>query len=269
MRSHTRLAAAAAMLLCAAPAAAGGLLPHRASYTLSLDRSRSSGQLEEMNGRLDYEISGDACAGYETLTRQESTASTGDGSPIRQASTAKAWEDGAAKAYRFQATPDAADADAKVEANVERQADALKVVVSRPKPQTLDLKGEILLPTEHVRQVLAAGAAGERLLAAKVYEGTSDPAKVYDTLSVIGAPNTDESRIAAPARTALAGHTFYPVTVSYYEEDGAGKPPAYVMSFSLYDNGVVGGLKIDYGRFALVGAMSAFEALKAPGNCGK
>ena len=45
------------------------------------------------------------------------------------------------------------------------------------------------------------------------------------------------------------------------------RTPAYVMSFSLYDNGVVGSLKIDYGRFALVGAMAAFEALTPSGAC--
>ncbi|QRG05202.1 cell envelope integrity EipB family protein [Xanthobacter dioxanivorans] len=274
MRFSLRLTAAATLgLWClgAAPASAVGLLPHRASYRLSLDTSKPSGQLEDMSGRIDYEITGDACGGYNTLTRQESVASTGEGDPQKQATTSKAWEDGEAKSYRFLSTSDdAGDPESRTEASVVRQGqDALKVTVTKPKGETLELKGEILLPTEHVMRVLKVAAEGERVFQAKVYEGTSDPGKVFDTLTVIGAPSTDETRLAAPARATLSGRTFYPVTVSYYDEGATGRAPSYVMAFSLYDNGVVGSLKIDYGRFALVGAMSAFEALKPSEACAK
>lgn len=256
--------------LAAVPAAAASFLPHRASYRLTLDASKPSGQLEDMSGLIEYEITGDACTGYDTVTRQESVASTGDGSPLRQAMTSKAWEDAEGKSYRFSSTSQDGDDTSKIEASVVRQGrDALKVTVVQPKDRTLELKGDILLPTEHVSQVLKAAAAGERVLQAKVYDGASDPAKVYDTLTVIGAPSTDETRVAGPAKPSLSGHTFYPVTVSYYDEGGFGGPPAYVMAISLYDNGVVGNLKIDYGKFAVLGAMSTFEALKPSEGCGK
>lgn len=273
MQFHARLIAAAALgLWCLSAGAAGavGLLPHKASYRLTLDGSRPSGQLEDMTGRIDYEITGDACTGYSTLTRQESESSTGDGGPVKQAVTSKAWEDGEGKSYRFLSTTQSGDDNSKVEANVVRLGrEALKVTITQPGDRTLELKGDILLPTEHVMRVLAAAAAGENVFQAKVYDGASDPAKVFDTLTVIGRGSTDEARLAAPARATLAGRTFYPVTVSYFDEGGVDRSPAYIMSFSLYENGVVGGLKIDYGRFALIGAMSAFEALKPADTCGK
>lgn len=271
MTKRLRLAAvvtAGLWCLGALPAAAVTLLPHKATYRLSLDGSKPSGQLEEMNGEINYEISGDACAGYTTVTRQQSAASTG-GEPLRQSVTSKAWEDGAGKSYRFLSTTEGGDDDGQeLEANVERQEPpALRVIVTKPESATFTLKGDILMPTEHVKKILAAAAAGESVYQAKVYDGASDPQKVFDTLAVIGRPSTDESRIAAPARAALAGRTFYPVTISYFDEGGVDRTPAYVMSFSLYDNGVVGSLKIDYGRFAVVGAMASFETLKATGSC--
>ncbi|MBN8916514.1 MAG: cell envelope integrity EipB family protein [Rhizobiales bacterium] len=271
MSTHLRLAAAMMAGLwgfSALPAGAVNLLPHKATYRLSLDGSKPSGQLEEMNGEIRYEITGDACAGYTTVTSQQSAASTG-GEPLRQTVTSKAWEDGAGKTYRFLATTEGGDDDGlELEANVERQEPpALRVVVTKPESATFTLKGNILMPTEHVKKVLAAAAAGESVYQAKVYDGASDPQKVFDTLAVIGRPSTDESRLAAPAKATLAGRTFYPVTISYFDEGGVDRTPAYVMSFSLYDNGVVGSLKIDYGRFALVGAMASFEALTPPGAC--
>ncbi|MEP9355909.1 cell envelope integrity EipB family protein [Xanthobacter sp. KR7-65] len=272
MTFRSRLASAAVVglwCLASVPASAAALLPHKATYRLSLDGSKSSGQLEEMNGEINYEITGDACTGYTTFTRQNSIASTGEGDPLKQSVTSKAWEDGQAKSYRFLSVTEGGEDDGlELQANVERRGrEGLTVTVSKPEAATLQLKGDILLPTEHIRRVLAAAAAGDSVLQAKVYDGASDPEKVFDTLAVIGRPSTDESRIAPPARSALAGRTFFPVTISYFDEGGVDRTPSYVMTFSLYDNGVVGALKIDYGRFALVGAMASFEAMKASGTC--
>lgn len=274
MPVRPRLFLAGLGLLCLSvlPAAAAvPLLAHKAAYTLVLDGSKSTGQLEDMRGEIDYEITGDACTGYTTVTRQTSRSSSGDGDTLSQDVTSKAWEDGEGKSYRFESTTQSpSDGDGLVAANVTREGkDALKVEVTKPEAQTLTLDGEILMPTEHVVHVLAAGARGGRVLHAKVYDGASDPARVYDTLAVIGGPGTDPARVPAPAKAALAGHTYYPVTISYYEQGGPDSAPAYVMSFILFDNGVVGELKIDYGKFALVGSMSSFEVLKASEGCAK
>lgn len=274
-----RLPSGALALLCAGgqlalavafcgPASALALLPHRASYALTLDGSRPTGQLEDMSGRIDYQMTGDACAGYTTLTRQTSESRGGESGPLRQTVTSRAWEAGDGDAYNFESTTETADDKDEVEATVTREgASRLKVVVTKPDDQMLTLDGAILMPTQHVLRVLAAAAAGEGTLAAKVYDGASDPDKVYDTLAVIGRPRTGGARLAPGAEAALAGHLSYPVAVSYYERGAIDEGPAYVMSFSLYDNGVVGDLKIDYGRFALVGSMSSFEALPAQGEC--
>ncbi|MFG1481158.1 DUF1849 family protein [Xanthobacter sp. V4C-4] len=257
-----------AMLLgLCGPASALALLPHRASYALTLDGSRPTGQLEDMSGRIDYQMTGDACAGYSTLTRQASESRGGEGGPLRQTVTSKAWEAGDGESYRFLSTTETATDTDEVEASVTRPGpDRLKVVVTKPADQVLTLEGAILMPTQHVLKVLDAAAAGAGTLAAKVYDGASDPDKVYDTLAVIGRPRSGGARLAPAAEAALAGHLSYPVAVSYYEPGSMDEGPAYVMNFTLYDNGVVGALKIDYGRFALIGSMSSFEALPG-GDC--
>lgn len=255
----------------AAPAAAPVLMPHKATYRLSLDGSRASSMVDDMSGEIAYEITGDACAGYTTRTRQKSEG-VSERAVTTQEVTATAWESGDATSYRFHSasTSSGDDDDREIEASVTRSApDGLKVVVTRSGNRTIDLKGRILLPTEHVRMVLDAAGKGQKTFQAKVYDGTTDPAKVFDTLAVIGRPSRDEARISEPAaRAALAGHTYYPVTVSYFE-GAADQPPAYVMSYALYDNGVVGDLKIDYGRFTVTGKLASFEPLKPAADCGK
>lgn len=265
------LCAGGQLALCLAfsgPAAALPLLPHHARYALTLDGSRPTGQLEDMSGVIDYQITGDACAGYDTVTRQTSESRGGEKGGAQQTVSSKSWEAGDGAAYRFESTTDTDDDVERVVASVTREgADKLRVVVSEPEDRTVTLRGAILMPTQHVLKVLSAAAAGEAAMAAKVYDGASDPDKVYDTLAVIGRPRSGGTRLVPAAEAALAGHVSYPVAVSYYEPGALDEGPAYVMSFSLYDNGVVGDLKIDYGRFALIGSMSSFEALPAGAEC--
>lgn len=274
MRVRPRLLVAGFGFFClqtASAAAAVPMLAHKTTYNLVLDGSKPTGQLEDMHGQIDYQITGDACAGYTTDTRQFSERRGGDDDPMNQVVTSKAWEDGQGRSYKFDSvTESSVDGNSEVEATVTRESDdKLRVVVTKPKDDTLYLNGKVLMPTEHVVHVLAAGARGEHVLQAKVYDGATDPARVYETLTVIGRPGTDPAQAPEPARATLSGHTYYPVTVSYYEQDTKEDAPAYVMSFSLYDNGVIGNLKIDYGKFALLGTMSSFETLKASEGCAK
>lgn len=269
VRAGIVLATLISMAATVAPAGAQSLLAHRASYNLTLDGSKASGRLEQVTGQIDYEIRGDVCEGYTTLTRQMNESDTGDGDPQKVEMVSTAWEGGKAEAYRFRTTSTkAGDTTSELEASVTREGtDALKVVVTKPSAETVTLKGEILLPTEHVVKVLQAGAAGETVLEAKVFDGASDAAKVFNTLAVIGKASTDDARLSQAGKEALKGRTYYPVTISYYDEGSGDRTPAYVMTISLYDNGVVGDLKIDYGAFALRGGMTSFEALKASEAC--
>ena len=50
-------------------------------------------------------------------------------------------------------------------------------------------------------------------------------------------------------RSAESGR--WPVVISYFNEATADAPPEYTLSFDLYENGVSGSLKLDYGAFAL------------------
>lgn len=271
---NRRAALPAALLLAAllggfgAPASATALLPHRASYALTLDGSRPTGQLEDMTGTIEYQMTGNACDGYDTLTRQVSQSRGGEAGTMRQSVTSKSWEAGDGGSYRFNSTTETGEETESVAATVTRDGpDRMIVTVTKPDDQVLTLNGAILLPSQHVLKVLAAAAAGEESVAAKVYDGSSEADKVYDTLTVIGRPRTGGARLAPAAEAALAGHLSYPVAVSYYEGGAIDEGPAYVMSFTLYDNGVVGDLRIDYGRFALIGTMASFEALPSSGSC--
>jgi hypothetical protein len=151
-----------------------------------------------------------------------------------------------------------------VDGSVEKAKDgSLMVRLAKPKAAPFKLGGPILLPTEHMRRLIAAAAKGERLLETKVYDGAPDGRKVYDTLAVIGTA-AGAAEMEAPAkRTEFAKLKRYPVTISYFEAGTGERTPAYVLGFELFENGVSRALKLDYGGFALRGELKTIEFLKA------
>ena len=110
--------------------------------------------------------------------------------------------------------------------------------------------------------VLEAARKGERTAETPIYDGSDNGQKIMDTMSVIGnlATAAPSDQIAAEAE-ALKNVQRWPVSVSYFDPQKADGTPNYVLGFDLYDNGVSGKLRIDYGSYTLNGVMSKFETL--------
>jgi hypothetical protein len=137
------------------------------------------------------------------------------------------------------------------------------VAIARPKKDRLDVSADVLFPSAHMRKLIEAAQAGGSLLAVKVYDGSDDGLKVYDTLSVIGRKIEDSGRQPEePAvKAGLDKVERWPVTVSYFTEGTGERVPVYTVSFDLFDNGIIGALKLDYGSFVLKGEMKQLDVL--------
>lgn len=264
------LASIAFTFLTLSAGRADALLPHRVSYDLSLDASRPSQTLESANGHLDYEITGGACSGYTVNMRQFNLLDTGEEPPVASELVSSSWEDERADSYRFKIVDRMNDqVKSQAEGQASRTPTGVKLQLTRPNPETVELKGHILMPTEHMRRVIAAAQAGETTLAARVFDGSEDGRKVYSTLAVIGHAMRGADGLPASAQASLAGQISYPVNISYFDDSKADETPDYVMTLMLYTNGVIGRLKIDYGDFVLKGVMASFEAQPAAAPCDK
>jgi hypothetical protein len=261
--------AAAVSIAGTAQEAAGqamALAPHRAVYELSLDPVKTSTKVDRASGRIAFEITGNACDGYSVTLRQVTQLDTGEGRQSTSDLHSVTWEDGAAKSYRFKSKNNVNDElRDEVDGEAVRAPDGgLTVKLASPKAPPFDLKGAIALPTEHLVKVLMAGAAGERIVETRVFDGAPDGRKVYETLAVIGAPVKGGGPLEeAGQKPELMAMTRYPVTVSYFEPGAGERTPAYVLGFELYENGISRALRLDYGGFALRGELSTLELLKS------
>jgi EipB-like len=241
------------------------LVPHRAVYDLRLDRSRNNRTAETVTGRILYDFSGNSCDGYALQFRQVSELNTGEGRAALSDLRTITWEDGAATNYRFQSQNMLDQKQVEtVDGQAERRSDGVAVNLTKPGQKKFDADAGLVFPTEHMRRIIAAARAGKTILEVPVYDGSENGEKIFNTLTVIGAPIPPDQRVpadAAKGQAALDGMTRWPVTISYFDKESKSgeQTPIYSIAFELYDNGISRALMLDYNDFVLRGEMSSLE----------
>jgi hypothetical protein len=151
----------------------------------------------------------------------------------------------------------------------ENTAEGIVVELDKPAEARLHYSGEILFPTQHSLEILAAAQEGRRLVQAKTLDGSEQGERLYATTAFIGKrrPPGNVKKATGDTAAKLAGLASWPVTISYFD-DGAPdeSTPVYEMSFQLYANGVSRDVVIDYGQFAIRGSLKSLEYF-TPAGC--
>ncbi len=246
------------------------LASHRAIYVITLGETASTRMPNSQTpvaaaGLIAYEFTGSSCDGYASNFRQSTQLQRSEGDPISSDIRALAFEDGDAKSLKFQIdTQTAGDVSPAVVGSAKRaDSGEITVALSKPSADTLRLGTGVLFPTEHIERIIAEAKQGGGVMEARVYDGSDTGKKVFHTLTVIGKEASGPTPDTAFSDT-LGKIRRWPVTVSYFDEAARDAPPEYILSFDLYENGVSGTLKLDYGAFALSAKLSKLEMLPTP-----
>lgn len=244
------------------------LIPHRAVYNLSLLKGGDGARgVAAAEGRIAFDFGGDACEGYTLKYRQVTVLdSTESGTRTLDVRTAT-FEGGDGKTIRFKTDSQMEGvSEDNVDGDAELQADAIAVRLKGPRRESVSLPGRAVFPTEHMKRLIETARAGQTTYAVKLYDGSDDGKKVYDTFALIGRKIEPGSGtgIEEPARQeALSKLARWPMTISYFNAGTGDQRPAYVISFELYENGISRALKLDYGDFALKGELQSLAILPA------
>jgi hypothetical protein len=254
---------AAIALLAGGLAQAAPLTPHRAVYDVAL--APGSDTLASAQGRIAIEFFGSPCEGYTTRVRQVTTLE-GRETPTRTLDSNSATfeeADGSALRFRSETRADGVTLE-HVEGGAERADGETVIALEEPEETTLVVEGAPMFPTQHILAMIETARAGAPLLATQVYDGTGDGRVVYDTLAIVGSslPAGAVGEVDAP----LAELARWPVRLSYFEPGPGERTPAYVIGFTLYENGVSGDLTFEFEDFTLKGRLSALELLD-PVDC--
>lgn len=269
-----RLAGLAAAALAGAAPAAGEpdvvrLTPHRVVYDLALVKGGGARGMEGARGRIAFDFTGDACEGYALNYRQVTVLEGGETGTRTSDLRTTTFESGDGQTLRFKTDSQLEGSKrSAVDGEAERRADRFSIRLQQPQRETLSFADAPLFPTAHMKRLIASARAGDTTLNAKVFDGSDDGRKVYDTLAVIGRRMVPGAGDVEPAarQDGLARLPRWPVTLSYFAPGEGERTPVYTISFELYDNGVSRALRLDYGDFILTGELQNLQ-LQAESAC--
>ena len=240
------------------------LASHRAVYDLSLVSAKGDDAPASARGRMVFEFNGSSCEGYSVNFRYLTEMQSSEGQTILSDMRSATFEDGDAKTLDFKIETDnhGRGGGGLVDGHAVKSGDgALSLDLRSPKLTKVDLDEDVAFPTEQIARLIDAAKDGKHIAEMKVFDGSDNGEKIFSTLSVIGklatTPSPEKSDVVAPIATMQR----WPVVVSYFDNSKKKDTPEYILSFDLYENGVSGAMRLDYGTFVLKGVMTSLELL--------
>ncbi|MCI4678392.1 cell envelope integrity EipB family protein [Rhodoblastus acidophilus] len=270
------LAAFALALSCAAAPAiaqikppsdhAAGLVSHRAIYDLRLADGSGSKAPASATGRIAYDFAAD-CGGYAQTLRQVVDMQPNEGDERITETRSTTFEDADGADFRF-STARPASQGGDVDGSAQRDADGISIALSRPEPFRLSTQSDVLFPTQHIERIIEAARRGDKVMLARVYDGSDNGRHIYNVTTIIGKPARGPDADQGAQGPAFRNVARWPVAVAYFPADRRDGLPDYVLSFDLYENGVSTNLRLDYGDFVLRGELTRIEFPPAA-RCGR
>ncbi|MFN0217550.1 MAG: cell envelope integrity EipB family protein [Hyphomicrobium sp.] len=268
---QSALCAAAALLAFPALASDVAFSPHRAVYDITLARAAPGSGVAGLTGRMVFELNGSACEGFTQNMRFVTRMTNQEGTETVNDLRASSFEEAAGKRLRFSSTQyQNEDVVESSQGDATRGADAesVKVDLKKPAKKKFDLPKDIYFPIQHAAALITSAREGRQLFTANLYDGSEKGDKYYLTTSVIG-NKTERGAVKSSAAFTgsdrLAQFDSWPVAISYFDpnKDKQDSTPAYELAFRYYENGVTANLSIDYGEFAISGALKELTFLDA------
>lgn len=259
------------LLAAAGGAEAATVAPHRAIYDLTLLRANEGASLQSATGKLAFEIDGSSCEGFTVNFRMATKYRQEDGSVTLIDTLTTTFENAGSTELRHQLKESVNGTVRETDRiSVDRKsvADEGRGEIKSKPDEPFTVPAGAALPMQHQLKLMSLGEAGGGRDSSIVYDG-SDGTKSFRAISFVGKqkpPGSIARDAANPAAAALKGDAAWPMTVTYYALDGSSETPEYQVSFDMYDNGVVSGLVLDYGEFALSGTLTDLKLL-APSSC--
>lgn len=254
--------AALASILLASAAGAAPLAPHRAVYDLSL--ASQTEELLDVEGRIALDLQMEGCTLYDLDYRFVARFSQdGEETLTDQRTRAQESTDGRRYTFETQSFVDGMEQPV-VSGTAETVEDETGVALTAPVEREFALPAS-RFPLGHTAALIERALAGERMVQLNLFDGDAEGDKQTTTSTVI-MPLPLETQSMLEGVEGLRG---WRVDESYFNADSdADGLPIFHTRYTLYENGVTDEIYMDFGPYALEGALSELTLGTVPSDCG-
>jgi EipB-like len=246
------------------PAPRADLVPHKATYTLSLDSAKQQSGISDANGELSYQL-GETCDGWTIEQRYTLNMDYEDDPPAKIGSSFVTWESKDGLSYRFnekKTRNDQVEDEIRGDATLQAKDHAGVAKFAKPKEQNIDLPSGSLFPTAHTLTLIHKGETGDNFLAAPVFDGSEFEGSILIS-AVIGQKNGTTPPVA-DVKSPLLQKPSWKVHLAFFPEEAKEERPDYELSMRLLESGISSEMTIDYGDYVVKATLKELQSLPKP-----
>jgi hypothetical protein len=241
------------------------MLPHRAAYRLTLDGVRDGAGITQAQGVMLFDIL-DACDSWAARQRFTLIIQDRDGNSIETSSEYNTLEAKDGSRLRFSLSNITGGAvTSRIAGTAELTPEGGVVRYTEPTTTEERLPPGTLLPMLHTIRSLAAARAGQRILVAPLFDGTSADGAQDTTTIIAGDWAAPQDNTAFPLLSPLGSAR---MRIAFFDRDqsaqGGASTPSYEVSLRYYENGVADQLLMDFGDFRVKGELAELTPIPSP-----
>jgi hypothetical protein len=257
------LGLSAGMVSIAGAAIAAELAPHRALYTLGLERSDGESGVTGASGTMAYEL-GETCDAWTVEQRYRLKMGYSESPDVTIASSLESSEAKNGLRYRFDHNETRTGEDEKTAgtAKLDGEDKGGAIDFDSPSDKKIKLPPRVLFPTAHTALLIDKAIAGENFVSKQIFDGGAADGPVLVS-AVIGAKVEPDPELAK--KSPLLDHPGWRVRLAFFPPDQKVEKPDYEIGMVLLDNGVSRDMVIDYGDYAIRAKLDDIEKLPKPG----
>tara|TARA_Y100000294_G_scaffold154299_1_gene153867 strand:+ start:1252 stop:2124 length:873 start_codon:yes stop_codon:yes gene_type:complete len=239
-------------------------LSHRAVYELSLASAATGSGVARVEGRMALEWI-QTCEGFTALQRIGMRVADMEGRQVDSDYTLSSWESKDGAVFRFNIRSLAGgrkEESFSGRATLEGHGKAGNVRFTKPDGLKLELGAGTVFPTEHTSLLVRSASAGERRIAARMFDGSGKKG-LFDVIAFVTDAMPDgASEVMHPVLDKVPA---WRMRMAFFGVGRGDETPDYEVDFRMFANGVADHLVLDYGDFAVAGRLSRLEPLTEPG----
>ena len=242
---------------------AAEIMPHRALYTMTLERAQTDADVTDATGTMAYQW-GETCSGWTIEQRYLLKMGYADTPDVRIASNFVTWEAKDGLSYRFnqKETRNGVDDDEiRGAAKLDGPGKGGSADFEKPAGKSFKLPPGALFPSAHTIFLINKAEAGANFIAKHVFDGAAAEGAVLVS-AVIGPKIEPDARIAM--KSPLLNRPGWHVRLAFFPADLKKEEPEYELGMLLLDNGVSRDMVIDYGDYTLRAKLDDIEAVPKP-----
>lgn len=230
------------------------LLPHKATYSVTLDKTNyenknySDEDIENANGQMTIQVAkaGDGWAIEQKLTLHIYYK---DGTAEQVITSLATYESMDGLKYNFNARTLRGDVEEIIsgDAILASKGGAGIVTYQQPDESTVQLPVGTIFPTQHLIYMLESAMKGQKVVSNIVFDGSSETHEPVQVNTILGV--AQEPKLALTNKDILQFKKAWPMRMAIYAVDSPSAEPDYEITQSVLDRGVIRDMTLDYGTF--------------------